>query len=112
MSQPNLPPPLSPDTRPLAERLDAVALPSARGALAHLALSAIEHYVAVLDLDGTVLEINDRGFVPLPRPREDDRRSLRSGTRHRGRATPPHKRNCVSTSIGRAAGPSFAKRSP
>jgi diguanylate cyclase (GGDEF)-like protein/PAS domain S-box-containing protein len=71
VSQPNLPPPLSPDTRPLAERIEAVALPAARGALAHVALSTIEHYVAVLDLDGTVLEINDRGFVPLPPPAED-----------------------------------------
>ena len=71
MSQPNLPPPLSPDSRPLADRLDAVDDAASRGALGRVALQAIEHYVAVLDLDGTVLEINDRGFVPLPRPRDE-----------------------------------------
>jgi diguanylate cyclase (GGDEF)-like protein/PAS domain S-box-containing protein len=71
VSQPNLPSPLGPDSRPLAERVDAVAQPSPRDALARIALAAIEHYVAVLDLDGTVLEVNDRGFVPLPRPREE-----------------------------------------
>jgi len=71
VSQPNLPSPIGPDSRPLAQRVDALAHPSSRDALARIALGAIEHYVAVLDLDGTVLEVNDRGFVALPRPRNE-----------------------------------------
>jgi diguanylate cyclase (GGDEF)-like protein/PAS domain S-box-containing protein len=55
----------------LPERLEAVALESERGALAHLALGAIEQYVAVLDLDGTVLEVNDRGFPLIAGPRSE-----------------------------------------
>jgi diguanylate cyclase (GGDEF)-like protein/PAS domain S-box-containing protein len=55
----------------LAERLDVFARTHEHGTLADVALRTIEHHVAVLDLDGTVLEVNDRGFVALPRARHE-----------------------------------------